>query len=56
MRVYYLYVTSVKVYEELSHILHVAELEVQDVPFEDVSTVAVPLSIEPVMIRNLLFP
>jgi hypothetical protein len=43
----------------LSHVLQVAELEVQEVPFEEVSTVAVllvPLSIEPVMVKNLLFP
>ena len=38
-------------------VLQVAELEVQDVPFEDVSTVAVlPLSIEPVMVKKLPFP
>ena len=70
MRVYYLYVTSVKVYEELSHVLHVAELEVQDVPFDEVSTVPVvglgtllalsgstgtPVQ-ELIKIKNLLFP
>ena len=43
----------------LSHVLQVAELEVQDVPSEEVSTVAVllvPLSIDPVKVKNLLFP
>ena len=46
MRSYSLYVTSVRVYEKLSHVLQDAEVEVQEVPFEEVSTVLVPLYIE----------
>ena len=62
---YSLYVTSVRVNEELSHVLQVVEVEVQVVPFEEVSTVPVvglPLSprITPVQgelkVKNLLFP
>jgi len=34
-------VTSVRVNEELSHVLQVVEVEVQVVPFEEVSTVPV---------------
>ena len=39
----------------LSQLLQVAELEVHEVPFEDVSTVAVlfvPSSIEPVIVKK----
>ena len=39
--------------------LQVAEVEVQDVPLAEVSTVAglaVPSSIVPVKVKNLLFP
>ena len=63
---YSLYVTSVRVNEELSHVLQVAEVEVQEVPFEEVSTVpvvGVPLSLVPITpvqelskVKNLLFP
>ena len=63
---YSLYVTSVRVNEELSHVLQVAEVEVQEVPFEDVSMVPVvglPLSEVPITpvqgelkVKNLLFP
>ena len=53
---YSLYVTSVRVYEELSHVLQVAEVEVQDVPLEEVSTVPILLPIVPSIVKNLLFP
>ena len=53
---YSLYVTSVRVFEILSHVVQDAELEVQEVPFEEVSTVLVPLSIELGITKNLLFP
>ena len=63
---YSLYVTSVRVNEELSHVLQVVEVEVQVVPFEEVSTVPVvglPLSEVPITpvqelskVKNLLFP
>ena len=62
-------VTSVRVNEELSHVLQVVEVEVQVVPFEEVSTVPVvglgtilALSelLSPVQgelkVKNLLFP
>ena len=52
---YSLYVTSVRD-EELSHVLQDAEVEVQEVPFEEVSTVLVPLSIKLGITKNLLFP
>ena len=58
--------TSVRVNEELSHVLQVVEVEVQVVPFEEVSTVpvvGVPLSLVPITpvqelskVKNLLFP
>ena len=63
--------TSVRVNEELSHVLQVVEVEVQVVPFEEVITVPVvglgtilalsgSESITPVQglvkIKNLLFP
>ena len=49
--------TSVRVNEELSHVLQVAEVEVQEVPFEDVSTVPLDsLSIVLVKVKKLLFP
>ena len=59
MGVYSLYVTSL--IETLSEPqeLQVTEVEVQDVPLAEVSTVAglsVPSSIVPVKVKNLLFP
>ena len=68
---YSLYVTSVRVNEELSHVLQVVEVEVQVVPFEEVSTVPVvglplsppneelsrtPVQEELSKVKNLLFP
>ena len=63
---YSLYVTSVRVNEDSSHVLQVVEVEVQVVPFEEVSTVpvvGVPLSLVPITpvqelskVKNLLFP
>ena len=68
---YSLYVTSVRVNEDSSHVLQVVEVEVQVVPFEEVSTVPVvglgtrlalsgSESITPVQelskVKNLLFP
>ncbi len=62
--------TSVRVNEELSHVLQVVEVEVQVVPFEEVSTIPVvrlgtilALSGSPITpvqelskVKNLLFP
>ena len=74
MKVYSEYVTSVgvneKLSEELSHVLQVVEVEVQVIPFEEVSTVPVvglllsPSDIlssetpvqELIKVKNLLFP
>ena len=70
MEVYSGYVTSVRVNEELSHVLQVALSAVQVVPFEEVSTVPEVLlllspsdilsSENPVQsltkVKNLLFP
>ena len=63
---YSLDVTSFRVNVELSHVLQVVEVEVQVVPFEEVSTVpvvGVPLSLVPITpvqelskVKNLLFP
>ena len=59
MGVYSLYVTSFRETLSEPQELQVAEAEVQDVPLAEVRTVAgleVPSSIEPVKVRNLLFP
>ena len=50
--------TSVRVLEDSlsGQELQVAEVEVQEVPFEEVSTVLVPLSNELGITKNLLFP
>ncbi len=50
--------TSVRVLEDSlsGQELQVAEVEVQEVPFEEVSTVLLPLSNELGITKNLLFP
>ncbi len=58
MKFYSEYVTSVRVLEDSlsGQELQVAEVEVQEVPFEEVSTVLVPSSNELGITKNLLFP
>ena len=53
---YSLYVISFRETLSEPQELQVAEVEVQDVPLEEVSTVPVLLLIVPSIVKNLLFP
>ena len=51
-----MYVKSFRETLSVPQELHVAELEVQDIPLEEVSAVPILLLIVPSIVKNLLFP